>query len=234
MTVGPGNRVSENAEYFTLGHLARFVRPGAKRIASTSFGTTGWNGQIMDSAFRNPDGSTALVVHNENDDPRSFAVMQGGRSFDYTLPGGALATFTWPADARLDDGLTLLDFEPMSASSSPAGESAKAVDDDATTRWTTGAAQTPGQYLQIDLGASRTMRRLVLDTGADMGDYPRGYALYRSTDGVSFDESPVATGVGSGQLTTIDVAPMEARALRVVQTATAPQWWSVADIRVYR
>jgi hypothetical protein len=25
-----------------------------------------------------------------------------------------------------------------------------------------------------------------------------------------------------------------ARFLRVVQTATAPQWWSVADLRVYR
>ena len=49
----------------------------------------------MDVAFRNRDGSTALVVHNENDDPRTFAVAQGGQSFDYTLPGGALATFVW-------------------------------------------------------------------------------------------------------------------------------------------
>ena len=79
--------------------------PARVRIASTSFGTTGWNGQIMDAAFRNPDGSTALVVHNENDDPRTFAVAQGGASFDYTLPGGALATFTWPAAGALDDGL---------------------------------------------------------------------------------------------------------------------------------
>jgi glucosylceramidase len=70
--------VSTNAEYYTIGHLAQFVRPGAVRIASTSFGTTGWNGQIMDVAFRNPDGSTALVVHNENDDPRTFAVAVGG------------------------------------------------------------------------------------------------------------------------------------------------------------
>ncbi len=44
VTVGPGQTVTENAEYYTLGHLARFVRPGAVRIASTSFGTTGWNG----------------------------------------------------------------------------------------------------------------------------------------------------------------------------------------------
>ena len=87
VTVGPGQTVTNNAEYYTLGHLARFVRPGAVRIASTSFGTTGWNGQIMDAAFRNRDGSTALVVHNENDDPRSFAVTQGGSTFEYTLPG---------------------------------------------------------------------------------------------------------------------------------------------------
>ena len=89
------------------GTSRQFVLPGAVRIASTSFGTTGWNGQIMDVAFRNPDGSTALVVHNENDDPRTFAVARGGRSFDYTLPGGALATFTWPqggAGRRLRPG----------------------------------------------------------------------------------------------------------------------------------
>ena len=115
VTVGPGQTVTENAEYYTLGHLARFVRPGAVRIASTSFGTTGWNGQIMDAAFRNRDGSTALVVHNENDEPRSFAVAQGGSSFEYTLPGGALATFTWPASRALDDGRV-----PAAASPPPA------------------------------------------------------------------------------------------------------------------
>ena len=234
VTVGPGNTVTENAEYHTLGHLARFVRPGAERIASTSFGTTGWNGQIMDVAFRNPDGSTALVVHNENDDPRSFAVAQGGRSFDYTLPGGALATFTWPASPALEDGRVLLDAYGTTATASPAGEAADAVDDDATTRWTTGAAQQPGQYLQVDLGRSQSVRRVVLDTGVDAGDYPHGYALFTSADGEHWSASPVATGAGSGQLTTIDILATKTRFLRVVQTATAPQWWSVADLRVYR
>jgi glucosylceramidase len=234
VTVGPGDRVTKNAEYFTLGHLARFVRPGAERIASTSFGTTGWNGQIMDTAFRNRDGSTALVVHNENDDPRSFAVMQGGRSFDYTLPGGALATFTWPASRKLRDRLRLLDAEAMTATASPAKESGNAVDDDATTRWTTGTAQEPGQFLQVDLGRAQSVRRVVLDTGVDRGDYPRGYALYTSRDGVHWSDSPVATGAGDGQLTTIDIRATEARFLRIVQTATAPEWWSVADLRAYR
>lgn len=234
VTVGPGQTVTENAEYHTLGHLARFVRPRAERIASTSFGTTGWNGQIMDAAFRNPDGSTALVVHNENDDPRTFAVAQGGRSFEYTLPGGALATFTWPASAALVDGRVLLDADRMSAMASPAGEPGNAVDDDATTRWTTGTAQQPGQYLQVDLGGTQTVRRVVLDTGVDVSDFPRGYALLTSADGEHWSDAPVATGAGDGQLTTIDIAPTEARFLRVIQTATAPQWWSVADLRIYR
>src|SRR3954454_13114306 len=221
VTVGPGNTVTRNAEYFTLGHLSRFVAPGATRIASTSFGTTGWNGQIMDVAFRNPDGSTALVVHNENDDPRSFAVQQGGASFDYTLPGGALATFVWPASRALDDGLRLLDGHGMTATAS-SGSAGDAIDDDATTRWTTGSAQQPGQELEVDLGRTATVGRVVLDTGADVGDFARGYALYASRDGRHWGDAPLATGAGSGQLTAIDIPRTRARALRVVQTASAP------------
>jgi glucosylceramidase len=78
------------------------------------------------------------------------------------------------------------------------------------------------------------VRRIVLDTGADAGDFPRGYALFTSADGVHWSDAPAATGAGGGQLTTIDVPATVARFLRVVQTATAPQWWSVADLRVYR
>ncbi len=203
-----GDSWSQNAEYFTLGHLARFVKPGAVRIASTSFGTTGWNGQIMDVAFRNRDGSTALVVHNENDEPRTFAVAQGGSSFDYTLPGGALATFVW--DARLDDGYRLLD--------PPAGPD-EAVDDDATTTWT-------GDTLVLDLRRTQRVRRVVLDAGIHPG--PEGYTLSTSRDGSRWQEA--ATGPGTGQLTTIDVPATQARYLRVELNAPA----NVADVRIYR
>jgi glucosylceramidase len=73
LTIGPGDKVTPDAEYYTLGQLSRFVEPGAFRIASTSFGTTGWNGEVMDVAFRDPDGTTVLVAHNENDNPRRSA-----------------------------------------------------------------------------------------------------------------------------------------------------------------
>ncbi len=242
VTVGPGQTVTNNAEYYTLGHLARFVRPGAVRVASTSFGTTGWNGQIMDVAFRNPDGSTALVVHNENDEPRTFAVAAGAYSFEYTLPGGALATFVWPRSRALDDPLDQLEPARMTATASPAGPTdpcctgdvaAGAVDDDATTRWASGAPQAPGQYVQVDLGRRERIARVVLDTGAGTGDFPRGYALHLSDDGVTWSD-PVATGAGTGQLTAIDISPRRARHIRIVATAAADSWWSVADLRVYR
>jgi glucosylceramidase len=231
VTVGPDDTVTRDAEYFTLGHLSRFVTPGAVRIASSSFGTTGWNGQIMDVAFRNPDGSTVLVVHNENDDPRSFAVQQGGASFDYTLPGGALATFVWPPSRALDDGLELLDSHDMTATASAGAHPEYTVDDDATTRWQSQAAQASGQTLTVDLGRWETVRRVVLDTGPDSGDFPRGYTLSVSRDGQDWDD--VASGAGSGQLTRIDIRPTRARWLRVTQTGSAPQWWTVADLRVY-
>jgi glucosylceramidase len=236
VTVGPGQTVTRNAEYYTLGHLARFVRPGAVRIASTSFGTTGWNGQIMDAAFRNPDGSTALIVHNENDNPATFAVARGDASFTYTLPGGALATFTWPGSRTLDNRLRLLPADRMNATASPAGpdgqDASKAVDDDASTRWTTGTAQQPGQTLQVDLGAVSRGRLLVLDTGPDVTDYPRGYAVSTSADGTTW-ATPVS-GTGTGQLTRIALPTGKFRYLRIVSTATAAQWWSVADLRIYR
>jgi glucosylceramidase len=193
LTVGPGDTFTQNAEYFTLGHLARFVAPGAQRIASTSFGTTGWNGQIMDVAFRNRDGSTALVVHNENDDPRAFAVAQGGQSFDYTLPGGALATFVWKAP--LDDGYRLLD---------PPTGAKEAVDDDATTTWT-------GADLSLDLGRAQRVRRVVVDAGTAS---PPGPAT------LTIGNRHWSAG-GSGQLTTFDIPATQARYLRIAFASPA-------------
>ena len=232
LTVDGRGGVTTNAEYYTIGHLSKFVRPGAVRIASTSFGTTGWNGQIMDVAFRNPDGSTALVVHNENDDPRTFAVAVGGRSFDYTLPGGALATFTWPRSRQLTDRERLVPMTGATATASPGGETPQAaVDEDASTRWSSGTAQTPGQYLQVDLGQRRHFRRVVVDTGTSTGDYARSWALQVSNDASTWRDA--ATGTGTGQLTAIDLPQTKARYLRVVSTGSAGNWWSIADIRLY-
>ena len=241
LTIGPGDQITPDAEYYTLGHLSRFVEPGAVRIASTSFGTTGWNGQVMDVAFRNPDGTTVLVAHNENDNPQAFGVREGTRSFTYNLPGDSLATFTWNGSPRAGRRLTELGPSGWAASANPSGPTdpccqgdvaRNAIDDDATTRYSTGAGQQPGQYLQVDFGRPERVRKLVFDTGVNLGDYPRGYTVTVSSDGTTWS-SPVASGVGSGQLTVVRLSGPPVRYVRMTLNAASGSWWSVADVRAY-
>ncbi|MEU8234471.1 ricin-type beta-trefoil lectin domain protein [Actinoplanes sp. NPDC048967] len=86
-----GGSVTYNAEYYVLGHLSKFVQPGAVRIDSTGFG----QGGIENVAFRNPDGTIVLVAVNTGG-TQNFRVSYGGSSFGYSLPAGSMATFTWP------------------------------------------------------------------------------------------------------------------------------------------
>ena len=89
-SVSPAN-VTFNVEYYILGHLGKFVLPGAHRIDSNTFGA----GSIEDVAFQNPDGSIVLLVLNSASNAGTFTVSSKGQSFNYTLPAGALATFSW-------------------------------------------------------------------------------------------------------------------------------------------
>ncbi|HET8656491.1 MAG TPA: glycoside hydrolase family 30 beta sandwich domain-containing protein [Longimicrobiaceae bacterium] len=92
VTIDPASgRATYNVEYFALAQASRFVRPGARRIASNSD-----VGGLKSVAFRNPDGSTALLVLNGATEERSFDVAADGKYFAYTLPAGAAATFRWP------------------------------------------------------------------------------------------------------------------------------------------
>jgi glucosylceramidase len=238
ITVGPGDTVTYNAEYYALGHLARFVQPGAVRIASTSFGTTGWNGEVMDVAFRNPDGSTVLVAHNENDNPQAFGIQEGGYRLTYTLPGDSMATFTWNVNLAGPNPLQLVSPSGWTATASPAGpagdEAANAADGDASTRYSTGAAQAPGQYLQVDFGRQVPARQVVFDTGASLGDYPRDYEVQVSADGTNWT-TVVASGQGAGQFTTVtlDGSPIQYVRMTLTQAAASGSWWSVADVRAY-
>jgi glucosylceramidase len=82
--------ITNNVEYYALGHAAQFIVPGAYRIDSNSFG----HGGIEDVAFQNPDGTLVLLVLNSGANS-SFTVRWKGQNFTYTLPAGAVATFRW-------------------------------------------------------------------------------------------------------------------------------------------
>jgi len=82
-------QVDFNIEYYDMGHLTKFVKPGAFRIASTA------NASVPNVAWRNPDGSKALVAYNASGSTQTLRVVWGGQSFTYSLPARTSATFTW-------------------------------------------------------------------------------------------------------------------------------------------
>lgn len=87
--------ITRNVEYYALGHLGKFVQPGAYRIDSNTFGS----GSLEDVAFQNPDGSIVLLVLNAEPASSSFAATWNGSNFSDTLPAGALATYVWAVPA---------------------------------------------------------------------------------------------------------------------------------------
>ncbi len=92
--------VSFGLPYFQLGQVSKFLEPGAVRIYSNHFVTYSSGGPglgLDDVAFLNPDGTEALVAYNNTTAPVPFGVQWHGKSFTYTLPAGAMATFDWRA-----------------------------------------------------------------------------------------------------------------------------------------
>ncbi len=110
-----------------------------------------------------------------------------------------------------------------------------AIDGDLNTRWDTqGVQAAPQQYFQVDMKSARTFNRISLDSGGALGDYPRGYTVYVSTDGLNWGDAPVAMGYGYGSATSITLPQQTARYIRINQTGIAPwNWWSISEFNVY-
>jgi glucosylceramidase len=86
---GRHGQVDFTTEYYTMGHLTKFVKVGARRIQSND------NGSVKNVAWRNPDGSKALIAYNTTGSTQSVRVNWGNQSFTYNLPASTSATFTW-------------------------------------------------------------------------------------------------------------------------------------------
>jgi glucosylceramidase len=87
-------QVDYNIEYYDLGQLTKFVKPGAYRIDSTA------SSAVPNVAWLNPDGSKAVVAYNATGGAEPFTVNWGGQHFTYTLPAQTSATFTWSGAAQ--------------------------------------------------------------------------------------------------------------------------------------
>ncbi|MNN85174.1 O-Glycosyl hydrolase family 30 [compost metagenome] len=81
------DEVHYNSSYYYIGHFSKFIAPGAVRIGleSTAEG-------ILSTAFRNPDGSIAVVLMNESGEARSVTLGLGEKQAECQLPPHSIAT----------------------------------------------------------------------------------------------------------------------------------------------
>ena len=92
VTIDPGTgAVTRHAGYWALGHLGRFVTPGADVISSTSQCR-----RDRDRRLRQPR-RVPRAAGDERREPgrQRFRVQADDRWFRYAMPAGAVATFTW-------------------------------------------------------------------------------------------------------------------------------------------
>ncbi|KQB40333.1 Beta-glucosidase [Flavobacterium aquidurense] len=91
ITVNNSTSYTKNVAYYIIGQISKFVKPGALRINSSST-----NGTILSSAFKNPDGSIALVIYNSGSS-NTIKIVSGSSAFNYTVPASSAVTFNWSA-----------------------------------------------------------------------------------------------------------------------------------------
>jgi glucosylceramidase len=84
-------QVIPTTDFTALAHASKFVKPGAVRVESNTFG----QGSLEDVAFRNPDGSLVLLAVNGSNGDMAFNIAWNGKYALCTLRKGSVATFTW-------------------------------------------------------------------------------------------------------------------------------------------
>ena len=73
--------------YYYIGHFSKFIRPGAKRIASSSS-----RSPLLSTAFKNKDGSIAVIVMNQSDKKIPYYLWTNGKAAQITSLPHSIAT----------------------------------------------------------------------------------------------------------------------------------------------
>lgn len=84
-----GNLTFTNSYYY-IGHFSKFIRPGAKRIIASPS-----RSQLIATAFKNTDGSVAVVVMNESDKALDYKLWVSGKAVQVNSLPHSIATLVF-------------------------------------------------------------------------------------------------------------------------------------------
>jgi hypothetical protein len=112
---------------------------------------------------------------------------------------------------------------------------ALAIDGDARTAWSTGVPQTPGMWVELDLGEALTVSKVEL-VGAR--EFPRGLKISASADGKNWQAVASRERIFSSPVVVPLDAPTQTRYLRLEQTSSYIEEsrykipWAISEILV--
>ena len=84
--------VTRYSHFYEIGHFSKVVRAGAVRV---ELAADDLPRGVYACAFRNPDGSYALVAQNDSNEPRRVEIVCEGKSFVAELRGKSVKSFRW-------------------------------------------------------------------------------------------------------------------------------------------
>ncbi|MDB5200111.1 MAG: glycosyl hydrolase [Chitinophagaceae bacterium] len=73
--------------YYYIGHFSKFIRPGAKRIVSSSS-----RSPLLSTAFKNKDGSIVVVIMNQGNKNLPYFLWNNGKAAQVTSLAHSIAT----------------------------------------------------------------------------------------------------------------------------------------------
>ncbi|HVJ20661.1 MAG TPA: discoidin domain-containing protein [Polyangiaceae bacterium] len=180
------------------------------------------NGSESDLDCGGPDCLGCNVLEKcEGPDDCISSTCQSGLCVPAEATGAELSRENWSASALLTH-MNDLPADAIDASS-------------ASGYWSSGAFQEVGMYFEVDLGMPRVFFSIEFECPVD-NDYARKFDVYCSSDGDFSDEEPVQADLpGLFPLTRVEFATAQvARYVRIQITESAPSWWCIDDLRIYR
>jgi glucosylceramidase len=102
LTLSKDNHLTRNVEFYLLAHAAPFVHPDAQQMETAGNA----NPSLLTTAYRNIDGTWALLALNSGPAELAVRVELEGKAFTHTLAPRSLTTFAWgTAMPTISEGL---------------------------------------------------------------------------------------------------------------------------------
>ncbi len=109
LTIQGDSDYETNVSYYIIGHLSKFIQPGAVKIDVNTNSS-----QLFVTGFKNPDNSMAILAYNywggEND-TEEIQLVIGTQKIDFSIPPRSVVTFSVSDSGQMSIGDTFLNVE---------------------------------------------------------------------------------------------------------------------------